>query len=538
MWLKRPGDTFPGDPEIKAYPGAKGSVEEKPYVRVVLPWKSHQVPSTAVFARTLYLYWDEGSGVPRNDLPRVFDVHFENVDIHETHDTGGDGEYRLFIEAGGHWYFWNEFIDVDNILTKGIGDVGTRAYPIDQTVRLYVPRDKTFRVYAGGWEADGIDLIFGKIISQYHPRDEALKEWIPNNFLNGEVHRNGSEDDPIGDVNNNKVYTFVGRTGLLIDAKGNDGIGPHDEPSEGTHEDSVGPWQSTDPSGSYNLRYTIEEVPWPFPVAEANGPYSVTEGGSIALSSVGSSAPDGSIAAFEWDFNYNGATFDVDASGPSPTFNARTLDGPSTRTIALRVRDNHDVTGIDTAKLTITDKPPTATFSNNGPVDEGSPGLVRFTDPLDPSPADTAAGFRYSYDFDNDGTFEIIDSPSASAVVPASYLIDGPSVRTVRARISDKDEGSTEYTTTITIKNVAPTATFSNNGAVNEGSSGTVSFSGQFDPSTADNAAGFRYSYDFDNDGTFEIIDSPSASAVVPASYLDRRPGHPYHPRPHQGQGW
>ena len=58
----------------------------------------------------------------------------------------------------------------------------------------------------------------------------------------------------------------------------------------------------------------------------------------------------------------------------------------------------------------------------------------------------------------------------------AAYLDDGPGSRTVRACIKDKDEGSTCYTTTITITNVAPTATLANGGAVQEGSTGTVSF--------------------------------------------------------------
>ena len=40
--------------------------------------------------------------------------------------------------------------------------------------------------------------------------------------------------------------------------------------------------------------------------------------------------------------------------------------------------------------------------------------------------------------------------------VPANKLADGPATRTVRARIIDKDGGFTEYTTTITVNNVAP----------------------------------------------------------------------------------
>src|SRR5207247_11029344 len=73
---------------------------------------------------------------------------------------------------------------------------------------------------------------------------------------------------------------------------------------------------------------------------------------------------------------------------------------------------------------------------------------------------------------------------------------DGPSDNVVTARIIDKNDGATEYTTTVHADNVAPTATLSNNGPVNEGSPGTVTFSNQHDPSSADTAAGFHYAFD------------------------------------------
>src|SRR5262249_26737165 len=109
---------------------------------------------------------------------------------------------------------------------------------------------------------------------------------------------------------------------------------------------------------------------------------------------------------------------------------------------------------------------PTATLSNSGPVKEGSTATVTFTNQADVSPADVAAGFHYAYDFDNDGTFDVGNGTYAGSVidktetVPASFLDDGPGTRTVRARIIDKDGGFTDYTTAITITNVAPTATF------------------------------------------------------------------------------
>src|SRR5206468_3349210 len=70
---------------------------------------------------------------------------------------------------------------------------------------------------------------------------------------------------------------------------------------------------------------------------------------------------------------------------------------------------------------------------------------------------------------------------------------------TVKARIIDKDNGFTEYTTNVTVDQKSPAESPGNNGPVNEGSPATVSFSGQFDPSSADTVAGFHYAYACDN---------------------------------------
>ena len=69
---------------------------------------------------------------------------------------------------------------------------------------------------------------------------------------------------------------------------------------------------------------------------------------------------------------------------------------------------------------------------------------------------ETAAGFRYSYDFNNDGLFEITNSTSASASVPASYLVTTGS-QVIHARISDVGGNFTDYTTKISVKASNPT---------------------------------------------------------------------------------
>ncbi len=187
----------------------------------------------------------------------------------------------------------------------------------------------------------------------------------------------------------------------------------------------------------------------------------------------------------------------------------------------MRVDDGSGDVGEASAILTVGNSAPTAALANDGPVNEGSTAVVSFSNQLDPSSADTAAGFTYLYDFDNDGTFDLTSS-DPSATVPAIHLDDNAdSPLTVHARIQDADGGGSDYTTQIVINSVAPTATLTNNGPVDEASPTTVTIGGPFDPSTADTTAGFTYHYDFDNDGTFEISETTSSSVTVPASFLD-----------------
>ncbi|MCW5852363.1 MAG: VCBS repeat-containing protein [Anaerolineae bacterium] len=110
---------------------------------------------------------------------------------------------------------------------------------------------------------------------------------------------------------------------------------------------------------------------------------------------------------------------------------------------------------------------------------------------------------------------------------------DGPAQsQSVTITATDNVTSGTSNTSfSLTVNNATPTGTLSNNGPVNEGSAGQVSFSNQADPSTADTTAGFHYAYDFDNDGVFEVGDGTyagsgtAASANVPASFLAEGPG-------------
>jgi hypothetical protein len=138
-------------------------------------------------------------------------------------------------------------------------------------------------------------------------------------------------------------------------------------------------------------------------------------------------------------------------------------------TITLSLTDSSGAKVQSSAQVRVLNVAPISILANGGPVNEGSIGSVTLTGQHDPSTTDTIAGFRYSYDFNNDGTFEIDNSTSPSAVVPAAYLADGPGIRTIRGRIADKDGGYTDYTTTIQVLNVAPSVSVGTTATIGPG---------------------------------------------------------------------
>ena len=127
----------------------------------------------------------------------------------------------------------------------------------------------------------------------------------------------------------------------------------------------------------------------------------------------------------------------------------------------VRVTSGSAVITSTATTLTVTNVGPTATFADNGPVVHGNGATVTFTGQVDPSSADVTAGFRYSYDLDDDGDFEIGDGTwaggvtSASAAVPASELATVGD-HDVNGRIVDKDGGLNLFTTTITVTPPTP----------------------------------------------------------------------------------
>jgi len=204
------------------------------------------------------------------------------------------------------------------------------------------------------------------------------------------------------------------------------------------------------------------------PTADAGGPYSVLEGGQVTLSGLASSDPDQSAGSltYAWDFDYDGVTFDVNATGSTPVFSAAGIDGPATRTIALQVTDAQGASHIDTAVVTIANAAPTANAGADQTANEGSAvtllgsGTDRPGDPL-----------TYAWQLVSSSNGQSL--PNGNTASYTFTPVDNGTY-TFRLTVSDDDGGSASDEVTVTVQNVAPTANAGDDQTVSEGTSVTL----------------------------------------------------------------
>lgn len=170
------------------------------------------------------------------------------------------------------------------------------------------------------------------------------------------------------------------------------------------------------------------------PSVSAGGPYTVSEGGSISLAASGSD-PEGQALSYAWDLDNDGT---YETSGMTPSFSAAALDGPSSYTVGVQVTDAGGLTATDAATVDVTNVAPTATFDSPGTAEIGRGFSLALVDPLDPSAADSAAGFSYAFDcgggYGEFGTDSAVQCPAAD-----------PGTLTVGGKIRDKNGAVTEY---------------------------------------------------------------------------------------------
>jgi len=186
------------------------------------------------------------------------------------------------------------------------------------------------------------------------------------------------------------------------------------------------------------------------PVAEAGGPYTISEGDSVTLDGSASSDQDGDPLTYAWDVDGDGA-YD-DATGVNPTLTwaqLQALDIPvnddGSYTIGLQVDDGN--TGIDTstATLTVANTAPTLTASGAASVTAGNAYTLNLsaTDPGN----DTISGWIINW---GDGVIDTIGGNPGS--VTHTYTSGG---FTYNISVSAQDEDGTFFDSALLIGNAA-----------------------------------------------------------------------------------
>jgi hypothetical protein len=116
------------------------------------------------------------------------------------------------------------------------------------------------------------------------------------------------------------------------------------------------------------------------PTADAGGPYSVIEGGTVQVTATGVD-PNGTALTFEWDLDDND-TFET--PGATAVFSAAGIEAPATRTIAVKVTDATGQFAIDEATIDVIwdfggFQPPLAPFPTVNTANAGSTVPVKFS---------------------------------------------------------------------------------------------------------------------------------------------------------------
>jgi len=264
----------------------------------------------------------------------------------------------------------------------------------------------------------------------------------------------------------------------------------------------------TDSSGktaSAGKSLTVNDVA---PTVKLTAPSTGLPAQSLSFSATATDPSPAETAAgftFTWTFG-DGST----ASGAAVT---HTYAATGTFVVTVKAAAADGLVGSASSSVAVGSMP-SATFTGPTSVSAGSTNsTVTFS-----GPKGGTGGYTYSYDFNDSGTFEITASTNPTATIPESYVDSGPSILVVHGRITDSSGNHADYTTSITINDVAPIPTITPPASLVAGTAATFKGSAT-DPSIAASNAGFVYSWNF-GDGSGAVAGaSPSHTYANGGTY-------------------
>lgn len=214
---------------------------------------------------------------------------------------------------------------------------------------------------------------------------------------------------------------------------------------------------------------------------------------------------------YQWDFG------DGTSATGSPAVHAYADNGQYTVRLTVSDAENHSNT-ISTP-IVINNVPPTGAFTvTPNPVGEGASYVLRVGNVSD-SPADLPT-LQLALDCGDGSGYQ-------SVAITGSLTCSAPNdaVRTARAQLRDKDGAINEYTTQITIYDVAPAVTVSGPAGIPDKSTYTISFTFT-DPGLLDS---WTYSIDWGDGTSSAPVSVTTQGTPLSAAHryqLDRRGGN------------
>ncbi|MBN2081796.1 polysaccharide deacetylase family protein [bacterium] len=126
----------------------------------------------------------------------------------------------------------------------------------------------------------------------------------------------------------------------------------------------------------------------------------------------------------------------------------------------------------------------------------------------------------YDWDFDGDGTFDLI----GGAALPAEYTYAASGEYTARLRVTDNDGGISTATALVTVTGSAASQQEPQAQVAASSALGEAPMAVSFDASASSDVDGTitRYDWDFDGDGTFDLLDG----GPQPEAHQYHEPGH------------
>ncbi len=212
---------------------------------------------------------------------------------------------------------------------------------------------------------------------------------------------------------------------------------------------------ATDEDGTFaanGVSVTAGDVNDP-PVADAGGPYTVSQGNTVVLDASASSDPEESDLLYTWDLDRDGIFGESgdqalrgDELGVAPSYSALGVGGPSTRTVKLRVTDAGGITRETTASIEIVNVAPLADAGGPYTMAVGSQWKLNAGGSSDPG----NDSLTYNWDFDGDALF---GEPASSSLHGREYgvaptFIAGDAEQTVTVSLTVRDNGGLYATTT------------------------------------------------------------------------------------------